>query len=49
MLEYKPKPRVRILSEEFQVDEFPVRGNRARGIRLATREVKTARFAAQAT
>ena len=43
-VDYKPKSRVRILSEEFQVDEFPVRGNRARGIRLATREVKTVRL-----
>ena len=48
-LEYKPKPRVRILSEEFQVDDYPVRGNKARGIRLATREMKSARFSAQTT
>jgi topoisomerase-4 subunit A len=43
-LEYKPKPRVRILTEQYRITDFPVRGNKARGLRLATRELKTARF-----
>ncbi len=41
---YKPKARVRILEEEFSVDDFPVRGNKARGIRLAAREMQSAKF-----
>ena len=43
-LEYKPKPRLRVLQEEFSIKDYPVRGNKARGIRLSTREVKSARF-----
>ncbi len=42
---YKPKPRVRILEEEFNIEDYPIRGNRAKGIRLAPREVQTAKFA----
>lgn len=41
---FKPKPRVRITEEDFTIDEYPVRGNRARGIRLANREVKSVKF-----
>ena len=41
---FKPKPRVRITEEEFVIAEYPVRGNRARGIRLANREVQTVKF-----
>ena len=41
---FKPKPRVRITEEDFTVDEYPVRGNKARGIRLANREVKSVKF-----
>jgi topoisomerase-4 subunit A len=43
-LEYKPKPRVRILNEQYRITDFPVRGNKARGLRLATRELKAAHF-----
>lgn len=41
---YKPKPRVRILEEEFPIEEFAVRGKTAKGLRLAPREVKSAKF-----
>ena len=41
---YKPKVRVRVLEEEFSVDDYPVRGNKAKGIRLATREIQTVKF-----
>jgi topoisomerase IV subunit A len=41
---YKPKPRVRILEEDFAIEDYPVRGKAAKGIRLASREVKSARF-----
>ncbi len=41
---FKPKPRVRITEEDFTIDEYPVRGNKARGIRLANREVRSVKF-----
>lgn len=41
---FKPKPRVRITEEQFAIADYPVRGNRARGIRLANREVKSVKF-----
>lgn len=41
---YKPKPRVRILEEEFAIEDFLVKGKTAKGIRLANREVKSAKF-----
>ena len=41
---FKPKPRVRITEEDFTIDEYPVRGNRAGGIRLASREVRSVKF-----
>lgn len=47
VVEYKPKPRVRILEETFDCEAYPVRGNKAKGYKLANREVKNARFVAQ--
>lgn len=44
MVQYKPKPRVRILEETFNASDYPVRGSRAKGIRLAPREVKSVKF-----
>lgn len=41
---FKPKPRVRITEEDFNIGDYPVRGNRARGIRLANREVQSVKF-----
>ncbi len=41
---YKPKPRVRVLEETFNAADYQVRGNKARGIRLALREIKTIKF-----
>ena len=41
---YKPKPRVRKLQEVFMVNDYPVRGNRAKGIRLSTKELSSAKF-----
>ncbi len=37
---YKPTPRMRVLEDVFDVSLFPIRGNRARGIRLAPKAVK---------
>jgi topoisomerase-4 subunit A len=47
VVDYKPKPRVRVAQEEFEVDEFLVKGNRAKGVRLANREVKGGKFVAK--
>lgn len=44
-VEYKPKPRVRVLNESFKIEDFLVKGVKARGVRLANRELKSARFA----
>ncbi len=41
---YKPKPRVRILNEEFAIEDYAVRGKTAKGMRLSAREVKSAKF-----
>lgn len=38
-LAYKPKPRLRKLNEVFPISEYPVRGLRAGGIRLSTKEL----------
>ena len=43
-LDYKPKPRVRILEEAFKIADYPIRGLRAGGIRLASRELKSCRI-----
>ena len=41
--DYKPKPRARILQEEFQIADYAVRGLKAGGIRLSARELKSAK------
>ncbi|MDD5673766.1 MAG: DNA topoisomerase IV subunit A [Chitinivibrionales bacterium] len=41
-LEYKPKPYQRIAEESFEIADYPVRGNKAGGIRLSPREIKSA-------
>lgn len=46
---YKPKPMVRILEESFDVDDFLVKSVKASGVRLSTREIKTAKFTAKKT
>ena len=38
-LAYKPKPRLRKLNEVFPIGQYPVRGLRAGGIRLTTKEL----------
>ena len=39
-LAYKPKPRLRKLNEVFPIGQYPVRGLRAGGIRLSTKELE---------
>ena len=43
-LAYKPKPRLRVLSEQFAVEDYPIRGTRAGGIRLSRREIQRGKF-----
>lgn len=43
-LDYKPKPRLRKLNEEFSIAQYPVRGLRAGGIRLAAKELQTCKI-----
>ena len=43
-VDYKPKPRVRVLHEEFDIADYPVRGLKASGIRLATRELQSCKI-----
>ncbi len=42
---YKPTPRMRVLEEEFDLSLYPVRGNRAKGIRLAPKALKGVKLA----
>ena len=44
-LKYRKKPGIRVLEEEFEVDTYLVKGVKASGVRLATREASSARFA----
>lgn len=39
-LDYKPRPRLRVLQEEFAIADFPVRGLKAGGIRLSDKELQ---------
>jgi topoisomerase-4 subunit A len=45
VLQYKPKPRVRVLEEEFALADYPVRGAKTQGVRLSTKETESCRFA----
>jgi len=38
------KPRLRVLNEEFALADYPVRGLKAGGIRLSTKEPENCRF-----
>lgn len=44
VVNYKPKPYVRILRETFEVKDYLVKGVKAGGVRLANREVRSAKF-----
>jgi topoisomerase-4 subunit A len=43
-VEYKPKPRLKVLEETFIVKDFLVKGVKAGGVRLANKEVKSVKF-----
>jgi topoisomerase-4 subunit A len=40
-LNYKPKPRLRTLTEKFKAESFIVKGLKSQGVRLSTKEVKS--------
>ena len=42
--EYKPKPRLKVLTEEFTIADFLVKGVKAGGVRLANKEVKSVKL-----
>ena len=46
VVKYKKKPKVRVLEEEFDVNAYLIKGVKAGGVRLANREVSSARFLA---
>ena len=41
---YKPKPRTRIREGVFDIEDYAIRGKTTKGLRLASREVKSAKF-----
>jgi topoisomerase-4 subunit A len=43
-IEYKPKPRLKVLEESFNVKDFLVKGIKAGGVRLASKEMKSLRM-----
>ena len=43
-LKYKPKDRAKIHEQDFALSDFPMRGLKAGGLKLSTREIKTAAF-----
>ena len=47
-LEYKPRPRLKVLKEMFKIRDYLIKGAKTAGVRLAHKEVKSARvFSAQ--
>ncbi len=44
MVKYKPKPRLKVLEEEFSLAEFNVRGSTAGGLRIAKKEMRSLRI-----
>jgi topoisomerase-4 subunit A len=41
-LKYLPKPRLKVLSEDFKAGDYPVRGLKAGGLRLSNKQVSKA-------
>ncbi len=44
LVNYRPKPRVRVLQETFDIKGYLVKGVKAGGVRLANRDARNARF-----
>ncbi|MFW5684680.1 MAG: DNA topoisomerase IV subunit A [Spirochaetota bacterium] len=43
-VKYRKKKNIRVLEEDFEVDDYLIKGVKAQGVRLATREATSARF-----
>ncbi len=41
---YKPKPRLKVLGESFYTSEYLIKGTKAGGVRLANKEILSAKF-----
>jgi topoisomerase-4 subunit A len=41
-IKYKPKPRLKVLTENFKVQDYSVKGIKAGGVRLAAKEALAA-------
>ncbi|MGI9256059.1 MAG: DNA topoisomerase IV subunit A [Salinispira sp.] len=46
-LQYKPRPRLKITEEFFAIEDYPVKGSDARGLRLSAKEVMKTTIRAQ--
>ncbi|HMA65379.1 MAG: DNA topoisomerase IV subunit A [Fibrobacterota bacterium] len=46
-VEYKPKPRLKVLEETFNTSDFLVKGVKAAGVRMANKEVKSVKISGQ--
>ncbi|MDG5813532.1 DNA topoisomerase IV subunit A [Chitinispirillales bacterium ANBcel5] len=45
-LQYKPKPRLKVLDETFMLNDYQVKGCKAAGVRLANKEIKSVKISA---
>ncbi len=43
-VDYKPKPRLKVLHETFVADNYLIKGVKAGGVRLANKEIKSTKF-----
>jgi len=43
-LEYKPKPRLKVLQETLALKDYLIKGAKSGGVRLANKEIRTAKF-----
>jgi topoisomerase-4 subunit A len=43
-VEYKPRPYLRVLEEQFNLGDYLVKGVKAQGVRLSNKEAKTVKF-----
>jgi len=43
-LKYKPKPRLKILEESFDISDYLVKGIKAQGVRLTTKDLSSAKL-----
>ncbi len=44
LVKYKPKPRMKVAEETFRLEDFPVRGAKAKGLRLSSKAAQGFRF-----